>query len=134
MNRLLVLCATAFVIVGCGRAVSPTPVSDPPPENAGTFALTGSVWDASDAGQASLAGVRIDASDGFGHREAFTDGAGHYSVEALGPGTWTVNVTKPGYLPQIIHLDLSGDTSVNFQLERAEPSPRARPEGKLTRD
>jgi hypothetical protein len=134
MNRLLALCTTAFVIVGCGRAVGPTPLPAPPPENAGIYALTGRVLDAGAASEATLPGVQIDVSDGFGHRQAFTDGGGHYSVDALGAGTWTVSVTKSGYVAQIVHLDLSGDTSMDFQLERAEPSPRSRPEGKLTRE
>jgi hypothetical protein len=130
MHRLVALCTTAFVIVGCGRAVGPTPLPAPPPETAAIYALTGKVLDNNDA---SLAGAKIDASDGFGHHEAFTDAGGHYSVDALGAGTWTVNVTKPGYLAQTVHLDLWDDASIDFQLERAEPGPASGREGRPKR-
>jgi hypothetical protein len=133
MNRLLVLFATASVMVGCGRAVSPTPLSAPLPDNAATYLLTGRVLDAGDALGGSLGGVKIEVSNASGHHEAFTDADGFYSVDALGAGTWAVNVTKPGYLAQAARLDVYGDTSMDFQLERAVPGTPSGPEGTRTK-
>jgi hypothetical protein len=136
MNRLLVLFATASVMVGCGRAVGPTPLAVPLPDDAATYSLTGRVLDASDARGSSLAGVKIEVSSavGLGHREAFTDGNGNYIVDALGAGTWAVNVTKPGYVAQVARLDVYGDTSMDFQLliETGAPPP-SQPDGMRTR-
>jgi hypothetical protein len=118
MNRLLVLFATASVMVGCGRAVGPTPVAVPLTDNAATYSLTGRVLDASDAHGSSVAGVKIEVSRAAvaGHLEVFTDGNGYYSFDALGAGTWAVNVSKPGYVAQVARLDVYGDTSMDFQL------------------
>ena len=127
MTRLSMLLTAAWLIVGCGSNHTPasftTPLT-PTSANGGMYELTGTVVTMTPDGDAPFAGARIDLSDGAGHRSAVTDSNGHYAIDALGPGRWTVNVIKSGFVPQSAEFDLSGDASMNFQLERDERDPR----------
>ena len=128
MTRLFVLLTAACLIVGCGsnRHVSggPTAPSAPTPASAGIYELTGTVVALTADGEARLRGARIDLSDGVDRRSALTGADGHYAIDGLKPGRWTVNISKSGYVTHTTLLDLSGDVSINFQLERDERDPR----------
>lgn len=126
MKRLFALLVAAVVASACGAGgpLAPTPTGS---SAAGAFTLSGAVADA-DGGR-PIGGAHVEVSNAIDSRSAVSESDGLFSVQGLRPGLWNVTVSKLGYDFQSISVEVSQDTTVNFELSRSEFIPRRpRPE------
>jgi hypothetical protein len=121
-TKLLVVLAAGIAIVGCGRTSGPMAPSSTGVANAsvGELVLRGSVSGETDLGMNGLEGVTVTVSNGAASVSTSTDAAGEFTVSGLSAGGWTVTVSRAGYVDETISVNLEGDTSLGFSLDRED--------------
>jgi hypothetical protein len=120
-SKLIVVVASAIVIVGCGKSspAGPSPFGNPGVENA--FNLRGEVAQPSMEGDVPAEGVTALISNGSLQTVAVTDGQGRFAVEGISAGDWTIVLSKTGYMDQTLQVTVTADAYVSCLLER-DPS------------
>ena len=110
----LAICASA-----CGGAdsasVSANPTG-PTPTPSATFTLSGAVSEMTANGPAPIEGARVaEITSG---RTALTDANGIYTIPGLAAMGRSVSIAKQGYVTQTKAVTMSGDTLLDFRLDR----------------
>jgi hypothetical protein len=100
-------------VAGGALAVTQTALFPP-----GTPILSGVVTEMTPAGEAPVEGVGVYVGVPAGWQGATTDQNGFYRIDGLIDGTSDLVVSKTGYGKISRKLPLSGDTRLDFQLDR----------------
>ena len=100
-------------VAGGALAVTQTAIFPP-----GTPTLSGVVTEMTPAGAAPVEGVGVYVGVPAGWQDAITNENGFYRISGLIDGTSDLVVSKAGYGKISRKLPLSGDTRLNFQLDR----------------
>lgn len=98
---------------------SPTSTTTTP--GATTFSIAGRVTDGTSGGV--LPGITVQIVSGVnGGRSAVTNSTGDYTLSGVTAGSVPLSATAAGYQPATIQISLSGNTTVNFVLQRSAPT------------
>jgi hypothetical protein len=87
-----------------------------------TLVLSGHVTDGTSGGV--LPGINISITSGPNSgRSIKTDGSGDYSLDGISVGSYTLEASASGYVTQSKTGTLSGNTRVDFVLQRVGTAP-----------
>ena len=113
--------ALMLTVAACGDSKnsisSPTPVAAPAP--AATFAVSGTVSEATESGSAPIEGATIAIADT--ENWVVSDAEGFYRLSGLRTGTARFIVSKTGYEELAVEMMIEGDAHLDAVLVR-QPS------------
>jgi hypothetical protein len=115
--------ALALAAAACGESSSitnPTPPPAAPPAPAATFAVSGTISEATESGSMPLEGA--SGLNWATDEATTTDGNGYYSIGGLRTGLAQLMVAKEGYEERLIEVMIDGDAQVDAVLVRQSES------------
>ena len=116
ISALLGLAICASACGGADSAPASASPTGPTPTPSATFTLSGAVSEMTANGLAPIEGARVaEISSG---RTALTDANGIYTIPGLAAMGRSVSIAKQGYVTQTKAVTMSGDTLLDFRLDR----------------
>ena len=125
--------ASAIVIVGCGKSVSPIGPSSGNTATDNAFSLRGEVAEPGVEGAVPAEGVTAMVSNGSVETVAVTDAQGLFRVDGLEAGEWTVTLSKSGFMDQIVQVNVTADAYVSCMLDRDPNATEQRKPARIRR-
>jgi hypothetical protein len=119
MKRVSTLLALAILVSACsGGFPSPTsPTPTPLATPATTYTLSGVVSEQTSSGQAPVGGARV--TEMSSQQTSVTDLNGRYTLSGLAAASHSISVAIQGYVVDTMTVTMTGDTQLDFRLDRA---------------
>jgi hypothetical protein len=131
-SKLIVVVASAIVVVGCGKS-SPNGPSPLGPGTGTAYALRGEVAEPGMDGAVASEGATAVVSNGSLESVAVTDAQGVFRVDGLEAGDWTVTLSKAGFMDQTLQITVTADAYVSCMLERDPNATEQRKPARIRR-